>query len=711
MRTFSDWDLHVDKATRDVVSGYAALRPPRRVRVSEGAAATLEIKQPGGYSGPWSAKETPYMSEPMDMLASRRHEAVCFVGPARTGKTMGLLEGWMSHAVVNDPGDMLIVQMTQDKAREYSKTRIDRAIRHSKALQEYKSPSSQHDNTHDKMFKHGMWLRIAWPTVSNLSSSDYRYVAFTDYDRMPDDVDGEGAPFTLGLKRTTTFLSRGMCMVESSPGRDVADPRWEPATAHEAPPVGGVLGIYNRSDRRRWYWRCPDCHDYFECAPGLSLFGLPSDNELLEIVREADIDVLASQYNRVVCPHCGSIIKPKLKQMLNETGVWLRDGERITSDGERYGEAISSSIAGYWLGGAAAAYQSWKSLVMRYMQGLRDYALTGEELTLKTTVNTDQGMPYTPRALVEAAENSGELKTDETMERYVVPDDTRFLVAAVDVQGGTNARFVVQVHAVGPHFEQWVVDRYEIKDSKRPGMGTEFAPIDPAAYAEDWNLLTEKVINATYRTSTPGKEMRVLLTAVDSGGEDGVTDKAYAWWRALRKMKLHQRAMLVKGASTKTAPMIRETMVGAPNKKVKADVPLYLLNPNLLKDAVHAGLRRQTPGPGYIHLPSWLPNAFFDELLRSEIRGKDGVWEQVRKRNEAFDLACYVRAACLRLGVDRIKDWNKAPPWAKPMHENRELVTREERVELKEDAARAPVPVPTQRPLRPRRRVASSYLG
>ena len=52
------------------------------------------------------------MIEPMDMLASRQHEAVCFVGPARTGNTTGLLDGWLSHIVTNDPGDMLVVQMS-----------------------------------------------------------------------------------------------------------------------------------------------------------------------------------------------------------------------------------------------------------------------------------------------------------------------------------------------------------------------------------------------------------------------------------------------------------------------------------------------------------------------------------------------------------------------------------------------------------------------
>ena len=72
-------------AYSDACSGYAALRSPKRVSVSQGAADTLVIRQTGAAGGNWDATETPYMVEPMDTLASRIHEAMVFVGPARTG--------------------------------------------------------------------------------------------------------------------------------------------------------------------------------------------------------------------------------------------------------------------------------------------------------------------------------------------------------------------------------------------------------------------------------------------------------------------------------------------------------------------------------------------------------------------------------------------------------------------------------------------------
>jgi phage terminase large subunit GpA-like protein len=719
---------HYAIALSDVCSGYAALKPPLRVSVSQGAQSNLIIRQTGAAGGPWSPDETPYMVEPMDMLASRKHEAVAFAGPARTGKTAGLLLGWMAHTVVNDPGDMLFLQMSKDKAREFSKTDVDRAMRNSPALAALKSDRDIDSNTFDTMFRHGVWLRIAWPTVSNVSGSTYRYVAITDLDRIAnaENVDGEGPLFNLALKRTTTFLSRGMCLAESSPGIEVADPNWTPATLHEAPPVTGILGIYNRSDRRRWYWKCPDCRSRFEAAPGVGLFNLPPDEQIIDEVRSANVGNMARHYAKVVCPCCGSVLEFKYRNMMNRRGIWVPDGQHLTDDDELVGDAPGSTIAGYWLGGVAAAYQTWNSLLERYFQGLRDYALTGSEETLKTTINTDQGMPYTPRHLVENSSKTRnpEDRANEDVERYIVPPWARCVMGSVDVQGGVNSRFVVQVHAIGPYQEQQLVDRFEIKLSTREGMGQEFAPIDPASYPEDWDVLTERLLRATWRTPTEGREIQMKLLVVDSGGEDGVTINAEAWWRRLRKIGMASRVRLYKGASSKTAPIIKESMVGKRKTTGKADIPLLLCNPNLLSDAVDAGLRRQTPGPGYIHFPApkhptknpdgWLPQSFFDEL-KSEVRSKNGTWQQIRKRNETFDLCRMIRAGMLFLGLDKVKDWNLVPDWLAPLDQNALVIDAETRREMKENTPVATqvekeVVVVPRRPKRARRAAASPYV-
>lgn len=710
---------HYPRALSDACSGHAALKPPNRVTVSEGARANLKIAQTGSAGANWDPKETPYMVHPMDSLASRQHEAVVFVGPARTGKTAGLLLGWLAHTVVNDPGDMLFIQMSKDKAREFSKTDVGRALRNSPNLKAMRSGRRDDSNTFDEMFRHGAWLRIAWPTVGNVSGSTYRYVAITDIDRMEnaENVDGEGPLFDLAKKRTTTFLSRGMCLVESSPGKPLEDPAWTAATPHEAPPTGGICNLYNRSDRHRWYWQCPDCSDHFEAAPGLGLFHLPSEAELLEDVRTTDIPAMAAHYARIICPHCGSVLSPKVKNHLNAGGLWLPDNVRINRDREITGTPMSSTIRGYWLGGVAATYQPWKSLVEQYLYGLRDYALTGSEEKLKTTTNTDQGLPYMSRHLAEARAglNRPVDRAEEGMTRYQVPAETRMLTAAVDVQGGVNSRFVVQIHAVGVHQEQWLVDRFEIKLSKRPGMGQEFAPIDPSAFVEDWDVLTDKLLDATWKTPDPNREIRLRMLTIDTGGEEGVTHNAYAWYRRVRKAGKAHRVTLYKGASTPSAPIIKETLVGG-RKGTKGDIPLLICNPNLLSDMVNSGLKRATPGPGYYHLPrpkhptmnpdGWLPEAFFLEL-DAEVRLKNGTWQQVRKRNESFDLMRMIMAGLLRLQVDKIRDWNHVPAWLAPLDKNSETVAREDRQAAQTNVVIAEMPqdvrVVQPRSRRPRR--------
>jgi phage terminase large subunit GpA-like protein len=145
-----------------------------------------------------------------------------------------------------------------------------------------------------------------------------------------------------------------------------------------------------------------------------------------------------------------------------------------------------------------------------------------------------------------------------------------------------------------------------------------------------------------------------------------------------------------------------------------------------LKVAVHAGIQRKTPGPGFYHIPppknsqnpgGWLPQSFFDEL-GAEVRGKDGAWSQIRKRNESFDLCCYTRAACLRLGVDKIKNWDRAPTWAAPLAKNSEIMSSDERREMKANTIVGEIEPAVQKApeiqlrRKPARRVAqSSYVS
>ncbi|BEA17890.1 TPA: phage terminase large subunit family protein [Escherichia coli] len=669
-------------------SGYI-LRAPRRMRVADAVAQYMRVPMGAGNSVPWDPLVAPYVIEPMNCLASREYDAVIFVGPARTGKTIGLIDGWVIYNVICDPADMLIIQMTEEKAREHSKKRLARTFRVSPEVVSRLSPNKNDNNVYDRTFLAGNYLKIGWPSVNIMSSSDYKCVALTDYDRFPEDIDGEGDAFSLASKRTTTFMSSGMTLVESSPGRDVKDVKWRRTSPHEAPPTTGILSLYNRGDRRRWYWPCPHCGEYFQpCGDVVAGF------------RDIADPVLASEAAYIQCPSCSGRIMPEQKRELNGRGVWLRDGESINADGSRYGDPRRSRIASFWMEGPAAAYQTLSQLVYKLLTAEQEYETTGSEETLKTVINTDWGLPYLPRASMEQRKSELlELRAEPVPSRSV-PDGVNFLVATVDVQAGRHRRFVVQVTGYGSRGERWIIDRYNITQSLRGDSDGESQRIDPASYPEDWDVLLTDVFHKSWPlASDPSQQMRLMAMAVDSGGEDGVTDNAYKFWRRCRRDGLGKRIYLFKGDSIRRAKLITRTFpdnTGRTGRRAQAagDVPLWLLQTDALKDRVNNALWRDSPGPGYVHFPDWLGSWFYDELTYEE-RSSDGKWSKPgRGANEAFDLMVYAEALVILHGYEKIR-WPDAPEWA----------SRETWLECVPDSTEpSPSPEPVSTPVKKQKR-------
>ncbi|HCT1700684.1 TPA: phage terminase large subunit family protein [Escherichia coli] len=669
-------------------SGYI-LRAPRRMRVADAVAQYMRVPMGAGNSVPWDPLVAPYVIEPMNCLASREYDAVIFVGPARTGKTIGLIDGWVIYNVICDPADMLIIQMTEEKAREHSKKRLARTFRVSPEVVSRLSPNKNDNNVYDRTFLAGNYLKIGWPSVNIMSSSDYKCVALTDYDRFPEDIDGEGDAFSLASKRTTTFMSSGMTLVESSPGRDVKDVKWRRTSPHEAPPTTGILSLYNRGDRRRWYWPCPHCGEYFQpCGDVVAGF------------RDIADPVLASEAAYIQCPFCSGRIMPEQKRELNGRGVWLRDGESINADGSRYGDPRRSRIASFWMEGPAAAYQTLSQLVYKLLTAEQEYETTGSEETLKTVINTDWGLPYLPRASMEQRKSELLEQRAELVPSRSVPDGVNFLVATVDVQAGRHRCFVVQVTGYGSRGERWIIDRYNITQSLRGDSDGESQRIDPASYPEDWDVLLTDVFHKSWPlASDPSQQMRLMAMAVDSGGEDGVTDNAYKFWRRCRRDGLGKRIYLFKGDSIRRAKLITRTFpdnTGRTGRRAQAagDVPLWLLQTDALKDRVNNALWRDSPGPGYVHFPDWLGSWFYDELTYEE-RSSDGKWSKPgRGANEAFDLMVYAEALVILHGYEKIR-WPDAPEWA----------SRETWLECVPDSTEpSPTPEPVSTPVKKQKR-------
>jgi phage terminase large subunit GpA-like protein len=659
----------VFKNLSELISTVAeGLAPPRRMSVSQAAEEYRYVNNPGSYRGPWRNPMAPYLVEPMDTTTDRHFSGIAFCGPAQSGKTDALDINYVVYSVMVDPMDMIIYSPTNTAARDFSIRRIDRLHRHSEKVGAMLLKRPDADNKFDKQYSNGMLLSLSWPSVTEFAGKPIPRVVITDYDRIPDDIDGDGNAFDLASKRTTSFMSFAMCVAESSPSRDLTDTKWIRSTRHEAPPVTGILSLYNRGDRRRWYWPCPHCGHYFEG----NFRHLKWDQTESNLLSKADTV-------RMECPACDHLIHPDQRYEMQQKGHWVKDGQSIDRDGVITGDAPRTLIASFWLNGVAAMFTDWYKLVQTYIQADDEYKRTGSEEGLKKFYNNDLGEPYVPKSIA-SQRTPEELKSRSevigTRESPVVPFGTRFLLAAIDVQLG---QFKVQVHAIlpGTPCDIVVIDRFDIRlnESGRKDGDGQIAHVRPGTYAEDWDLITSHVLTKTYPLADgSGRRMSIKATGCDSGGKAGVTAMAYAYYRRLRDLGHAGRFQLIKGTATPGAPRTHITYPDASDGKnmaaARGDVPVMMVQSNIVKDMLSNRLDSVVPGKGMIRFSDWLPDWFFEELV-AETRTDKGWENKNKRRNEAWDLLYYTIAMSIS-GMIKVEqlDWNNPVSWAAPWDTN-----------------------------------------
>lgn len=637
----------------------SVLVPPERLSVSEAAEKYRYLDNEGSYVGPWLNEETPYLVEPMNVLTSREFESCVFVGPAQAGKTE-ITINWIAYTIKCDPADFFLVQTARDTARDFAYRRIDKMHRDSKEIGKMLRPGRNSDNIFDKFYRNGMMLTLGWPTINQLSGKPVPRVALTDYDRMPQDVEKNGPPFQLARKRTTTFGSFGMTLVESSPSFDVKDPKWKPPhpDSHMFPPTDGIGSLYNEGDRRCFYWQCPHCGEWFE--PKFSLLRW-------DIKNPDPFEAAASTV--MACPRNGCVIEPKHKYEMNRRGVWLRDGQKLDRDGNKIGVGARSRTASFWLKGPAARFVTWQTLVERYLLAMQTFERTNETKALKATINTDQGEPFWPLSASDSNRSPEDLQAKHIQwADKKVPYGVRFLIATVDVQ---KSRFVVQVHGVGPSdsgsgYDLYLIDRFDIQKSKRKDDDGDTLFVKPYAVQEDWELITEQVVDREYELEDGSGFMGIKITGIDSGGKSGTTTQAYNYWRSMRDEGRGSRVLLIKGEPKLGAPRAEIDYPDSDRKDrsagARGEIPVLFLNSNVLKDALLGMLETDGSNGGRYFFNKWTPDFVYAEMT-AEFRNDKGQWQNPSKRrNEAWDLAYYCIGLCVFLKVERF-DWNNPEPW------------------------------------------------
>ena len=210
-----------------------------------------------------------------------------------------------------------------------------------------------------------------------------------------------------------------------------------------------------------------------------------------------------------------------------------------------------------------------------------------------------------------------------------------------------------------------------------PGAGNDDSPraIDPARYAEDWDVLFD-LLKRSWPVEESGHALKARAIIVDSHGAAGTTANAYRFWREARRRELTgQRGQIFlqrgRGGTeeTRQRALYRRFEQIADRRKGRSDIYGIESGTDRLKDEIAQALTRKEPGPGAHHLPSDLPKTVIAEFC-AEVRTKKG-WVEKKSglRNESLDLAVYGKALAIVLKAERI-DWEAAPDWAAPVESN-----------------------------------------
>lgn len=656
-----------------VVGALELLRFPPQILISESTDRHRVLDNPGAYSGPW--RDSPHDMRFTIRAQNALHQdspyrEVVIEGPTQTAKSE-IGNNWQLHDVIYDPADFLFVMPDRTSIDQYVKTQWNKMIETSLAdvdepdgeliLRAKQLDGASADTINLKMFL-GANFFFSWPSGPTFRFKPISRGRIDEYDELPQDIgagaggkDGQGDPLSLILGRSASFSMFGgpKVYVNSTP---------------KLGPKKGIAALRAAGTDERWFVDCLQCGTPFEL-----------DTESCLKFDDSGTPLEAAASAVVVCqdPECGGFHRQQDKAALMASGRWVGRGETAVSraiDPEgKAGELIPNRrLSQRWDG--LMGFRRWGDMAEQWRTAELAYQNNQDEGPLTTFFQTVIGKNYSARGTGEPPVTEEELirRAKGVGHRMgFVPPEARCVIMAIDQ--AVN-RFEVGAWAFGPGNRAWLIDRFRLEVY-------EDEILRPFTRPEHFGILHEKVLQKRYPVAgVPGAFVKPFCTGLDTGGMDGATDNAYAWWHSMvagdvgsgRKPVPASALMLFKGGNNPRGRKLPPPTVDA-KRQIKGAPQCELFVPNVsrLKDAADVGLRRGDGGPGSIVFPGDVDRhgelivAPFIAEMKAEAKVGD-LWERPPNTpNETLDLYVIARTALLRFGGDdHSLDW--VPAWARP---------------------------------------------
>lgn len=355
--------------------------------------------------GPWRTSRTPYLKEIMEELSPSSHtEDVVFMKGSQVGATEIIVNGILFYRDCA-PGPILAIEPTIDMAKKFSRQRLQSAIGQMDELQGKGSNNKSRDSANtvlQKDFPGGTLIIGGANSAAALRMMPIRILLADEIDAYPPDVDGEGDPVDLAIRRTTNFDRRKRLFAST------------PTVAE----MSRIQDRFDVSDQRYYYVPCPYCK-----KPQI----LKWDN-----IKYDNDDPSTARY---VCDHCSAEIQEYHKPWMLEHGQWIKHNPK-------------SKVAGFHLSAlySPLGWYSWANAVKDHLDS------RGNPQKRKVWVNTVLGEVW------EETETTT-IDTHWLMKRResypaVVPAGALVLTAGVDTQ---LDRLECTVVGWGLRNESWVI--------------------------------------------------------------------------------------------------------------------------------------------------------------------------------------------------------------------------------------------------------------
>lgn len=437
----------------------SALRPDKTLTVREWSDEYRYLdSSASAMPGKYSTELTPFLKEPLEaMTVNNGIEMVVFMKSAQVGYSE-LLNNVIGYIIDISPCGTMVVLPTADSGKQFSKERIAPLISATPRLKsKVKNDVKNSDNTvMMKKFEGGFAKIVGANSAVNLRSTPIKILLFDEVDGYPFDVDNEGSPIDLAMKRTTTFKRRKILMGSTPTIKNYSN----------------IESYFNKGDKRHYNVPCPHCGQKQQ---------LIMDNLKYRVLAN-NSQIVDPNFIFYECKHCKERIYESSKTKMLAQGEWIPTNPDADKKIRSY--HINSLYS-------PLGWKTWVEVAQEHLESKDDPE------KLKTFTNTTLGLPY-----ADATHKPDARKLEKRKSNFVswnCPDDVVYINAGVDTQ---DDRLAICVVGYGKNNQQYIINYEEIGgDPNRP---------------EVWEKL--KVLIDTPIKHESGVELFIKDLAIDSGG-------------------------------------------------------------------------------------------------------------------------------------------------------------------------------------------------